>query len=65
MPAAQNYVDILRRSWQEAADAIRKSQLQQEVQANKKRQELSFSVGDLVLLSTTNLHLPSYTRKKF
>ena len=35
------------------------------MQANKTGQELSFSVGDLVLLSTTNLNLPSYTRKKF
>jgi hypothetical protein len=55
MPAAQQYHDHMRALWDLARGQLLESQQRMERNANRSRRDVTYSVGDLVLLSTEKL----------
>lgn len=64
VPAATDFLERLRSSWEAARRNLETAKASQKCQADKKRRPHSdVNVGDLVLLSTKNLALKGVTRK--
>ena len=62
------FVRRLQNTWRIAQQNLEKSVQAQKKYYDKKRKDVQFSVGDLVLLSTTNLRMknvPSKLQRKF
>lgn len=56
-PAGQEYAESIDRAVKKARALLKEAQSRQKQHADKKRRELSFEPGDLVLLSTVNLRM--------
>jgi hypothetical protein len=57
VPAADDYLAALGAAHQAAAAAIQLAQVRQKTAADRRRRDLSFVVGDHVVLNTRNLEL--------
>ena len=55
VPAALDFVDSIEQAVQQAKSAIQQAQASQSHYANRRRRDLSFEVGEEVMLSTANL----------
>ena len=64
IPSANDFVGKLRASLDKAKECLRKAQQRQKSFADKRRREVSFEVGDRVLLSTKNLRLQAPGARK-
>jgi transposase InsO family protein len=57
VPQAKHFVSELQNSWQEAKEWLRRAQERQKAFADKKRREVHYQEGQLLLLSTKNLRI--------
>ena len=64
VPAAQQFADDMADALAHAKAKLQEAQAVQAVQANKRRRDVVFKVGDKVKLSTANIRLPSTMSKK-
>jgi Integrase zinc binding domain/Chromo (CHRromatin Organisation MOdifier) domain len=64
VPAAEAFVHKMEQELARAKQCIRDAQSKMKIQADKKRQDVTFAVGDEVLLSTKNLKLKSDAPRK-
>ncbi|GJP62218.1 hypothetical protein CLOP_g19306 [Closterium sp. NIES-67] len=58
MPQSQKFAEDILAAREKAAEAIRKANLIASRQADRHRRDVTYKVGDLVLLETRNLRLP-------
>ena len=56
-PLALDRIKLLKKHWEEAKQHLLQAQEQQSKYANKYRREISFQLGDRVMLSTENINL--------
>jgi hypothetical protein len=59
IPAAADFLETIRNNTKIATDALTLAKATQEHHANKSRRDVSFQVGDRVLLSSNHIHLAS------
>lgn len=61
--AAAEHVETLRKVWEDLKVSIKKATERQARYADQRRQEMTFDIGDQVLLNTTNLRTTQLSRK--
>jgi hypothetical protein len=64
VPAAEEFLQRMAHDLRVAQESMQKAQEQQRRQANKHRRDHVFTVGDMVMLSTTNLNIFKASGKK-
>jgi hypothetical protein len=64
LPATQKFVDDMSDALQHAKGRLVEAQAMQARNANARRRDVQFAVGDMVRMSTANLQLPSTMSKK-
>jgi RNase H-like domain found in reverse transcriptase/Integrase zinc binding domain/Chromo (CHRromatin Organisation MOdifier) domain len=64
VPAAEVFVHKMASELARAKQCIQDAQSKMKIQSDKRRQDVSFAVGDMVLLSTKNLKLKGTTPRK-
>ena len=63
VPSAADFASNIKDNLQSALDHLRQAQQRQKTFADRRRRDLTFSVGDRVSLSTTNLKWPQGSNK--
>jgi rubrerythrin len=63
-PAAEEFIKRMTAAINKTRENIDRAQLAMKIQADKRRRDHSFKIGDMVMLSTKNLKLPSTHSRK-